>query len=293
MREFDYLDKTLGVSFNKNEDLYQFYKEKDKSIYYKQGQKPENTDELFYKQLLSDGGDEQELKLFIKEILSQEANYIDELELLVTYVQSALAYDWDAFNTKGNVTKYPYETYYLGKGICGDKSILLAKCLSLLNYDFALFVFNRANHMAVGIKVPKRYGNYGTDYAYIETTGITPIGYVPEKFINNIVLENTPKVIKFEGGKVFNEFPRIKWRYQELQQKYGKHILQFSAKKYVIELELLNKKRKLDSLKIAFQPYEGETLNNAKDYKIAKRIQIDLNNAVNEYNDMVKKFNNE
>jgi hypothetical protein len=290
MREFDYLGKTLQVDLNKNKKLYQAFKEEEHNTYYFEGHKPKNIDELYYRKLLFDTRDEEELKMFLNNLLSLEADYIDELELLVAYIQSAISYDWHAYNSKEGGTKYPLETYYLGKGICGDKSILLGKLLSLLKYDFVLFIFEKANHMAVGIKVPHGYGNYGTDYAFIETTGITPIGFVPNNFINNIVLEDDPKILYFSGGRYFKEYPRIRARYQEIEKKYGNNILHLNAFQFTSKIKMLNMQNKVDSLETIYKPYEGKSLNSS-DYEKAKKLQIKLRETINEYNKLVSEFN--
>lgn len=290
VREFDYLGETVLVNLHKNKSLYNLFKEEDRAVYYYEDNKPDDTEEIYYKRLLFDDRDEAELRQFLSELLVQEADYIDKLELLVAYIQSALPYDMKAFKSKKATTKFPYETYYLGKGVCGDKSILLGKCLSLLNYDFALFIFDKANHMAVGIKVPPGYGNYGTDYAFIETTGKNPIGYVPETFVNDIVLESNPKILTYQGDKMLTSFPQIQSRYVELQQKYGEDILYFSANRYRLHIELFEKKGELDILDAAFTPYEGQTLDE-EDYDKADVILKELNAVVKEYNRLVKRYN--
>ena len=290
VREFDYLGETISVDLHKNRSLYNLYKEKDRAIYYYEDSKPDDIEEIYYKRLLLDNRDESELRGFLNILLAQEADYIDELELLIAYIQSALSYDMKAFKSKKATTKFPYETYYLGKGVCGEKSILLGKCLSLLNYDFALFIFDKANHMAVGIKVPPGYGNYGTDYAFIETTGKNPIGHVPETFVNNIVLESNPKLLTYQGDKILTSFPQIQSRYVELQQKYGEDILSFSANKYRLHIELFDKKIELDDLDATFAPYEGQTLDE-EDYEKADAILKDLHSVGKEYNTLVKRYN--
>jgi hypothetical protein len=68
------------------------------------------------------------------------------------------------------VSRYPYETLYEGTGICTDKSYLLAYMLKELGYGTSIMVFDKDQHMAVGIKTPSGYTSFGSDYSFIETT---------------------------------------------------------------------------------------------------------------------------
>jgi hypothetical protein len=66
--------------------------------------------------------------------------------------------------------RYPYQVIYDNKGICSEKSMLLAALLSKLGYGVALFHFVPENHMSVGIKSPMQYSYVQSGYAFIETT---------------------------------------------------------------------------------------------------------------------------
>ena len=67
--------------------------------------------------------------------------------------------------------RYPYEVLYDEKGVCGEKSELLAFILREMGYGVAFFYYPPENHEAIGIKCPKRHSVGRTGYCLIETTG--------------------------------------------------------------------------------------------------------------------------
>ena len=81
VREFDYLGETVLVNLHKNKSLYNLFKEEDRAVYYYEDNKPDDTEEIYYKRLLFDDRDEAELRQFLSELLVQEADYIDKLEI--------------------------------------------------------------------------------------------------------------------------------------------------------------------------------------------------------------------
>lgn len=67
-------------------------------------------------------------------------------------------------------TRYPYETLYDEEGLCGEKSELLAFLLKEIGYDVILFRYLQQNHEVVGIRCPKKYSIYGSEYCFVEST---------------------------------------------------------------------------------------------------------------------------
>jgi len=49
-------------------------------------------------------------------------------------------------------SRYPYEVIYDNKGVCGEKSNLLAFLLKEIGYDVVIFHFQKENHEAVGVR---------------------------------------------------------------------------------------------------------------------------------------------
>jgi len=76
-----------------------------------------------------------------------------------------------SYGTDNNYSEvYPYQVLYREKGVCGEKSYLLAYLLRGLNFSVALLNFNYPdNHMAVGIKCPEASFR-NSSYCLVETT---------------------------------------------------------------------------------------------------------------------------
>ena len=106
------------------------------------------------------------------------------VEMTMAFVQT-IPYD-DSKATKilagsDNVSmQYPYETLFINKGVCSDKSLLAYSILKQMGYGAALFAFEQDNHMSIGIECPSNYSNYNNGYCYAETTSIgNKIGIIP------------------------------------------------------------------------------------------------------------------
>ena len=82
-------------------------------------------------------------------------------------------------NNRNNNPYYPYETLYLDRGVCSDKTFLAVALLRQLGYGAAILDFPTANHSAVGIACPTDQSLNGTGYCYGETTNYFPLGVVP------------------------------------------------------------------------------------------------------------------
>ena len=148
------------------------------------------------------------------------------LEYVVTFVQRALSYDFAKLKDAKREQRYPYETLYLKKGVCEDKAILLSKLLILLDYKVVLLLFSPANHIAVGLQVPQENAMYRYEdaaYCYVESTDITPIGHIPNQFVDGTRIETPPVIIPLfpNGKKAFAEIKSYTERLSEEQERYG------------------------------------------------------------------------
>jgi hypothetical protein len=107
----------------------------------------------------------------------------------------------DFYGTSLEYSRYPYEVIYEKKGICGEKSQLLAFILRELGYEVVLFYFPTENHEAVGVKCS--YGDFReTGYCYIETTSVFEIGIDPKNVIGTGDFNNF-QIIKISKGKAY------------------------------------------------------------------------------------------
>lgn len=137
---------------------------------------------------------------------------------------------------------FPYEVLYNQRGVCGNKSILLAAILKGLGLGAALLEYDAENHMALGIGAPAEYCYRNTGYAFIESTSPNIITDSERTYVHVGRLTSTPTVIPVSRGAAIadlseeaadlKEIRRIdrmgpvldrpsydKW--QELRKKYG------------------------------------------------------------------------
>ncbi len=175
----DYSGKKLSVDVQlyRNIDNYYRYKEEKKTFL-------DNGDLSRF--VYSHSGDQTltTLAADIKKVGINNNLRDDQLVELATCFVQNIPYDKvraeDAIKN-GNVANFraehfPYETLYNNTGICTDKTYLASAILKELGYGTGILVLPDAQHVALGISVPGSYGNFGSQYAYME---VTNTGYVP------------------------------------------------------------------------------------------------------------------
>ncbi|MBL7169906.1 MAG: hypothetical protein ISS48_02725 [Candidatus Aenigmarchaeota archaeon] len=134
----------------------------------------------------------------VKEIENRNSIKKAQADMAITIVQN-IPYDWDGFYSAGLNGRYPYEVLYDYKGVCGEKSELLAFLLRELGFDIVVFEFKGESHRAVGIKCSK--GNYNSDYCFIETTDFYPIGQIPYDYVGGVNIRGAiPEIIHISDG---------------------------------------------------------------------------------------------
>ncbi|MBI5803464.1 hypothetical protein HY448_02150 [Candidatus Pacearchaeota archaeon] len=142
-----------------------------------------------------------------------------------------------------NYSRYPYEVLYETRGLCGEKSQLLAFLLKELGFETAIFYNNAENHESVGIKCSSNDWKE-TGYCFVETSGPAIISDNSLVYSGNVILQSMPDVLKISEG---NELGKIreysdaenmmkirekiqndgmlnfyyKWKYERLKKKYG------------------------------------------------------------------------
>lgn len=212
------------------------------------------------------------------------------LELATAFVQSAITYDWQtAYQISGGKIRYPSETLAQRTGVCADKTILLAALLQPLGYGLAIFTWDRANHMALGVAVPAGQGNFGTDYAMIETTAPTAIGSVPEKYAGGIRLDGKPEVVALGGAQRYQGVAAQRAREQALAQEFGPDYLKMPPAQQVIYRQMQPLKAEIDSLAQQLKACKG-TLQPAQ-YAACQQLNTQHNAKVEAYNRLVQAFN--
>lgn len=171
--------------FSTYQNIFDIYNSKDNGYYYY------NFEDEVILPMFVDKTQDKYLDLLIKEIKKKTSDSDTQAKIVISFVQHI------PYGGSGSEWKYPYETLHSERGVCADKSTLMAYLLNKLGYDVVLFKF--PNHMAVGIKTNPAYAFYDTGYAFIETTQPCIITYEPKEYIDGSHL-TVPTVIDIPGG---------------------------------------------------------------------------------------------
>ena len=292
--EYTFDGKIYHINLELSKNKYNSYSSYQKEYSY-YGSLPSNWLDDYYGMFVKSGNDDEIIKEIISEIRSNPkiTNNEDELKAVINFVQT-IPYDYDSYYNINDVINYPYETIYENKGVCSDVSILLIKLLLELNYETVAFIFEDANHMAVGIKCPSGYGNFGTNYCFIEATGVTAIGYVPNNYgiYGGITLDKNPQIIKFGGSKIYSGIVEDKKEQDELIKTFGEDYLLMNREQQILTEKMMLLDEKIDDKqreydKICDEPiYIGTSKERTCD-----RIYNELYDYINDYNDLVEQFN--
>lgn len=148
-------------------------------------------------ELLEDDLQDEYMAPIITQIKKESTSPDEQARIAISIVQH-IPYNWGGLYGFSMDWHYPYETLHGNKGVCADKSILLAYLLNELGYNVVLFEFS--SHMAVGIKTTSSYDFQRTGYAFIETTRPTIITYVPDEYIGGFRITESPHLIYVQGG---------------------------------------------------------------------------------------------
>jgi hypothetical protein len=172
-------------------------------------------------------------------------NSVDQARIAVSLVQNI---PYGPAETKisfggGQVgySLYPYEVVYYQKGICGEKSALLAFLLRELGYDTSILYFSSENHEVVGIKCPIDKSFEETGYCFVETSGPAIITDSSLSYIGGVQLQSKPTIMQISEGislpKYLPEYKDAKtlrnirngnlfgffesWKFDDIKEKYG------------------------------------------------------------------------
>lgn len=160
------------------------------------------SDREFIMRDLNDDVQRYYLLPLVQKIQEQSTDKKQQANIAINLVQG-IPYDWNAFTTNSVTGRYPYEVLYDMKGVCMEKSDLLAFILRDLGFGVVIFEFTLENHRAVGIKCSN--GNYNTNYCFIEATDYYPVGQIPVEYVGGVDIRNAmPEVIQISDGESFS-----------------------------------------------------------------------------------------
>jgi hypothetical protein len=155
--------------------------------------------ELFY---IEEENQEKYLNELVDKIKSQTNNKDDQARISISLVQQ-IPYDWKGFETNNLNNRYPYEVLYDEKGVCGEKSRLLAFLLKKLGFGVALLNYEVESHMAVGIKCPNKYSYLESGYCFVEASTSSIVTDSKGDYVGVGSLLSSPEIIYLADGISF------------------------------------------------------------------------------------------
>ena len=215
------------------------------------------------------------------------------LEFAMAFVQFI---PYDSAKVAGNITNvnpfYPYETLYLNRGVCSDKTFLAVVILRKLGYGAAIFDFPDSNHSSAAVSCPMEYSIANSGYCYIETTNYFPLGVVPKGLSAGIATD--------DGNNFSNLFEASRLGKLEIYQKTtGKtYYLVSNTVATVNKINELDTRIEIDSpvissLESALKVKEAEitTMKSEMDAYFASGQVSKYNSMVPEYNALISDYN--
>ncbi len=182
---FKYRNNNQSLYLNLSPELFNYYQQAPKVYTYYVSSPPPNLQEAFYNMFLeakSDDSSIEDIVSGLQTIANQNGWYGDWVAEMALALVQYIPYDQSKVEAATVNPFYPYETLYLNRGVCSDKTFLAYKLLRRLGYGVSILDFADINHSAIGIACPIEYSLAGSGYCYAETTNYFPIGVIP----NNI-----------------------------------------------------------------------------------------------------------
>jgi hypothetical protein len=285
-------EEQLSISLDLPANLTAQFASAPRSFTYS-GSLPKDWKTTYFQMFLRNSADVPQVERLIATLKQVGSPRDDEAlaKLAIAFVQSGIAYDYQtAYNLTSGKILYPSETLQRGKGVCADKTILLAALLLRIGFSVAVFTWERANHMALGIKVPQGFGNFGSAYAMVETTGLTAIGQVPERYAGGIRLEGRPEIVEISGGAgVFQSIVAQRKEEAELAKKYGDKYLTMPVAQQVIFRQMFPLQAEIENLSKQLKGCSGNLL--PARFAECQILHQQHNTKVAAYNALVLKFN--
>ncbi|HAT73651.1 MAG: hypothetical protein US30_C0009G0007 [Candidatus Moranbacteria bacterium GW2011_GWF2_36_839] len=302
--QWKYNGKDYKLSKTFYGSLYNFYANSPKTYSY-QGELSPDWEKDYYAMFLRHTSSDDSISLLATDLQNlgaqKKLNADQIVELALAFVQ-AIPYDHsraEELLSGSGATNYPYETLFENRGVCSDKSFLLANLLTQMGYGTALLAYDDERHMAVGIGCPAEFSSYDSGYCYAETTSTGfRIGMIPEidskkgsavpmekkNYSQNSELSQfdakklgEPKIISVSSGKIYAGIAD--------SLALAKKIDALSREINTLEKNLTAQKNDFsaDEAKLSELEKKLKKLEKKKDYE-------EYNNLVEDYNDLLKKY---
>jgi len=267
--------------------LYNIYKNSPKVYSYNPDNPPLSIRNNFYGMFLRlKLGDTSIDEIIAKlKLVAARNNWTEDetLEFVLSFIQY-IPYDQTKADSGNNIAFYPYETIYLNKGVCADKTFLAVVFLRRLGYGSAILDFPEINHTALGVSCSLEYSINSSGYCYVETTNYFPFGVIPQNINGQAQIDSD----KFDS--IFDASRLGKMEiYQESSGKTFQRIAEIRSRVQTIrdlKADLSARQAEINNLNIALENKEAE-LN-----LIKTQLGIYLSNGqTSQYNALVPVYN--
>lgn len=294
---FKYENRGYDLSLPLSLSLYDNYRTSPKVYTYSSYNEPTNLREVFYGLFLKLKTEDKSIDDIISKLkkVASDNNWNDDqtAEFVLSFVQY-IPYDQSKVNSGTGVNNnpyFPYETLYLDKGVCSDKTFLAVLLFRKLGYGAAILDFPDRNHTALGISCPLEYSLNNSGYCYGETTNYFPLGVIPQsinngqaqtanEFTNLFDSSSLGKIEIYQAttGKLYQGVPALRVRIEAL--RLGKIELN------TLQLEINDLGSKLASKEDAARAIKSQMdiYYNSAQFREYNNLVPSYNSSINDYN---------
>jgi hypothetical protein len=184
------------LEFTAYQGLSDYLKEKPR-IFYCNPKCPSNTS--MQRAFINEKKQEPELEKFAQAIDDLTTSQDKRRKIAISLVQN-IPYDDVLYQTNSTIDRYPYQVLYDAKGICGEKTRLLAYILGRQGYETAFLYYHEEKHIALGVKCPAQYSTQKTGYCFIETTTPAIPTFDQGTYPGAGKLRSTPEIMILSNG---------------------------------------------------------------------------------------------
>ena len=171
-------------------------------INYNSSSIPSRTD--FKLRNLNDIQQRQLLLPLIAEIQNRAHDKEEQARIAISVAQNL---DW-CFSDKMTIyretklpySRHPYEVLYDSRGVCGEKSELLAFMLREIGYGVVIFYNQEENHESIGIKCPVEESWRNSGYCFVETTGPSIMTDNSIEYVGGLKIKTEPEILLISDG---------------------------------------------------------------------------------------------
>jgi len=284
---FKYENISRSLSLDLTASLYQAYQAAPHVYSYFVGQEPPDTRDAFYGLFLKIKDGDQSLDDIISKgrTAATANNWTDDqlAEFILAFVQY-IPYDQSKLQADNLTPFYPYETLYLQRGVCSDKTFLAVALLRRLGYGAAILDFPDINHTAAGVACPLEYSLNNSGYCFIETTNYFPWSVIPEDISGQA---------QITGGRFDNLFNSAGLGKIEIKQATTGKLYQGAASVRERATDLRNRQTGLSGQQAALTQ-TGATVSAQEQSVGAVKAQLDAylaNNQIAQYNALIPDYN--